>query len=201
MGPAASTATRSHTSPTDSQELVDQNSASSNASESLEDLEKKYPVSYANGELTCLPDEVLRRLEAGEPISWLELTNNQLTELPPRFYQLVAAISHGTFAVSSLFPSLASLASLSSTPPEKLCHLVRLDLERNAIATLPEAFGQSLMSLRVLNLKANKLTTVCNRLNSGVSDEGFCVCCFYFLYLFVFTQFFYCFNLSSYSYY
>lgn len=110
--------------------------------ENMTEHEDKNPLSLANRNLDALPDEVCKRFEA-RPISWLELTENKLSSLPPKFYSMV---------------SVHYQSSLSSLPMP--IQLVRLDLEKNQFASLPDCFGSSLASLQSLNLRVNQLTRV-----------------------------------------
>ncbi|WP_445636644.1 hypothetical protein NSTC745_01579 [Nostoc sp. DSM 114161] len=97
-------------------------------------------------------EELLRIIEqaAKEKATQLDLSNNQLSSLPPEISQL-----------SSLTRLYLSNNQLSSLPPEisQLSSLTRLDLHNNQLSSLPPEICQ-LSSLTTLYLHNNQLSSL-----------------------------------------
>ncbi|MCX6593616.1 MAG: leucine-rich repeat domain-containing protein [Acidobacteria bacterium] len=91
--------------------------------------------------------DLLQRLSNGV----LDLSLEQLTEIPPAVFELGAQLT-----------SLDLRGNRITTIPDsvaKLSHLTELYLTRNQLATIPDSLAQ-LSQLRTLDLSGNQLTTI-----------------------------------------
>ncbi|MDZ8109997.1 MAG: COR domain-containing protein [Nostoc sp. DedQUE12a] len=120
-------------------------------------------------------EELLQIIEqaAKEKATTLDLSNNQLSSLPPEICQLssLKTLDLSNNQLSSLPPEICQLSSLetldlnnnqlSSLPPEicQLSSLTELYLDNNQLSSLPPEFSQ-LSSLTRLDLDNNQLSSL-----------------------------------------
>ncbi|XP_055671762.1 leucine-rich repeat-containing protein 40 [Falco peregrinus] len=103
-------------------------------------------LEYSEKQAAVIPDELFNAVR-GNPVTTVNFSKNQLSEIPPRIVELkdsVCAVSLGFNKISSISLELCML--------HKLTHL---DIRNNFLTSLPEEM-EALTRLQIINLSFNR---------------------------------------------